>query len=94
MWFTGGRRLLYPSMVVLLVVTVFQNMSQVEAIRVFPSNAEAEVKFSFSNVDKKNKEDLLYKYFSGRTFGLGNTTQKGFDESKRRVPSSPDPLHN
>ncbi|CAL0318096.1 unnamed protein product [Lupinus luteus] len=92
MWFNGGRSLLYPSMVVLLVVTVLQNMSQVEAIRVFPSNADAKVKFSPSNVDKKNKEDLLNKYFSGRT--LGNTTQKGFDESKRRVPSSPDPLHN
>ncbi|KAE9605690.1 hypothetical protein Lal_00025120 [Lupinus albus] len=94
MWFTGSRRFLYPSMVVLLVIAVFQNMSQVEAIRVFPSNSETKVKFSLNNVDKKNKEDLLYKYFSGRTCVLGNTTQKGFDESKRRVPSSPDPLHN
>lgn len=99
MWFAGGRRLLYLSVVALLVVTVLQmwvcfNSCQVGAIRVFPKNAVAKVKFSNGIVDKMSKEDLLYKYFSGRTFGLSNRTQKGFDESERRVPSCPDPLHN
>ncbi|CAL0315329.1 unnamed protein product [Lupinus luteus] len=82
----GGRRLLYLSTVVLLVVTVLQ-MSQVGAIRVFPV-----AKVKFSKVD--NKKYLLHKYFNGNTFGVINKTQKGFDENKRRVPSCPDPLHN
>ncbi|OIW04675.1 hypothetical protein TanjilG_07810 [Lupinus angustifolius] len=81
----GGRRLLYLSTVVLVVVTVLQ-MSQIGAIRVFPV-----AKVKLSNVDKKY---LLHKYFSGKTFGVSNKTQKGFDENKRRVPSCPDPLHN
>ncbi|KAE9595755.1 hypothetical protein Lal_00030954 [Lupinus albus] len=81
-----GMRLLYLSMVVLLVVTVLQ-MSHVGAIREF-----SVAKVKFSNVDKK---DLLHKYFSSaKTFDVSNTIQKGFDENKRRVPSCPDPLHN
>ena len=100
MWFPGSRRLLYLSMVALLVTTVLQMwvFRQVGAIRVFPGNAVANVEFSHRIKGSKSKEDLFNKYFSGRrTFGLtptNNTTQKGFDESKRRVPSCPDPLHN
>lgn len=84
MLFVCRRRVLYFSLMVLLMVTVLL-CCQVEAIRVFPSN---------NAVDNKSKEDLLRKYFSGRTFGLNKGSQEGFDESKRKVPSCPDPLHN
>ncbi|TKY69357.1 CLAVATA3/ESR (CLE)-related protein 27 [Spatholobus suberectus] len=100
MFFAGSRRLLHLSLVVLLGVTVLQmwvcwHSCQVGAIRVFPStNAMAKAKFNHGIEDEKVKEDLLHKHFSGRTFGLSNGTQKGFDENKRRVPSCPDPLHN
>lgn len=59
------------------------HLCQVEAIR---------VKFNHGIVDKKGKENLLHKYLSGNSkFGLNH---KLFDESKRKVPSCPDPLHN
>lgn len=92
MWFESSnrsrRRLLYLSLVVLLVTTLLQ--VEVEAIRVLPAGNDV------ANVEFKSKEDLFNKYFSGRStsFGPNNTTKKGFDEIKRRVPSCPDPLHN
>lgn len=102
MWFGSSRRLLYLSVVVLLVAPFLQIwFCQVGAIRIFPANnAVANVEFSRGIVHikkSKSKEDLFNKYFfSGRrVFGPSNNrTEKGFDESKRRVPSCPDPLHN
>ncbi|KAK7348829.1 hypothetical protein VNO80_23535 [Phaseolus coccineus] len=101
MFFSGGKRLLQLSLVVLLGVTVVQmwvcwHSCQVGAIRVFPSHAMAKVKFSHGiEGDEKVKEDLLQKHFSGSTFGLiSNGTHNRFDENMRRVPSCPDPLHN
>lgn len=51
--------------------------------------------------NKKNKasttEDLFRRFFSGISSSSAskfNQTEKGFEESKRRVPSCPDPLHN
>ncbi|KAL2324084.1 hypothetical protein Fmac_023142 [Flemingia macrophylla] len=86
MLFSGARRLLYVSLVMLVVLQV----CQVGAIRVFPANAVPNVEFN-----NKGNEDLFSKYFSGRTHLVPtNTTQKSFGESKRRVPSCPDPLHN
>ncbi|WJX63064.1 hypothetical protein P8452_47991 [Trifolium repens] len=89
-----NRKILYFSLIVLMVVTMWVccNSWQVGAIRVLESNDVGKVKFSHGIVDKKEKEDLLHKYFSGRsTFGLSH---KPFDENKRKVPSCPDPLHN
>lgn len=99
MFFAGSKRFVHISLVVLLGVTILQtwvswHSCQVGAIRVLPSSAMAKVKFNHGVEDEKVKEDLLHKHFNRRTFGLNNGTQKGFDESKRRVPSCPDPLHN
>ncbi|WJX57751.1 hypothetical protein P8452_43278 [Trifolium repens] len=94
MWIVCSRKILYFSLIVLMVVTMWVccHSWQVGAIRVLESNDVGKVKFSHGIVDKKEKEDLLHKYFSGRnTFGLSH---KPFDESKRKVPSCPDPLHN
>ncbi|CAL5189276.1 unnamed protein product [Lathyrus oleraceus] len=82
MWIVSNRKLLFFSVVVFMVV-IMSVYCQVGAIRVV-----AKVKFSHGIVDNKGKEDLFHKYFSGRT------SNKQFDESKRKVPSCPDPLHN
>jgi len=49
--------------------------------------------YELGSMDKKSKEELFHKYFNATTFGL-NKTESGFEESKRRVPSCPDLLHN
>ncbi|BAT93763.1 hypothetical protein LR48_Vigan02g247600 [Vigna angularis] len=93
----GGRRVLYYAFVVLMLVVLHTcHTCQVEGIRVLPGNAVPNVEFSHGSVNDDNKrKDLFSKYFNGRTrLGPRNTTQKGFDEAKRRVPSCPDPLHN
>ncbi|KAG4998601.1 hypothetical protein JHK84_029636 [Glycine max] len=86
MLFAGGKKLLYVCVVVMLVVLHICHTCQVGAIRVFPGNAAANVEFSHGNMDNnKSKEDLFKKYFGGRThLRPSNTTQKGFDDSKRR----------
>ncbi|KAL1343022.1 hypothetical protein AAHE18_09G198900 [Arachis hypogaea] len=90
-------------MVVVILVTLFLHMwqcRQVAAIRVFPRGDEPpNVEFSSHRITavatKIANRDLINKYFNGRTAAAAAaTTQKGFDESKRRVPSCPDPLHN
>ncbi|PRQ40360.1 hypothetical protein RchiOBHm_Chr4g0435171 [Rosa chinensis] len=44
---------------------------------------------------KASKEELFRKFFSGISSASKlNKTEKGFEDSKRRVPSCPDPLHN
>ncbi|RDX87680.1 hypothetical protein CR513_30815, partial [Mucuna pruriens] len=95
MFFGGSWRLLHLSLVMLLGVTVLQMWVcwHVEAVRAFPSNAMAKLKFSHGIENEKVKEDPLHKHFSGRTLGLSNGTQKGFDENKRRVPRSSDDHH-
>ncbi|OWM75771.1 hypothetical protein CDL15_Pgr009415 [Punica granatum] len=51
-------------------------------------------------VPKKNRDELLQKYFPGtapRPDSSSPVTDRGgggFGESKRKVPSCPDPLHN
>ncbi|OIV90930.1 hypothetical protein TanjilG_16890 [Lupinus angustifolius] len=102
MWFTSGRRLLsLISVMVLLLILVYCHCCHVQAIRVFPEeNAVAKVEFSGHRIIMENnkteqKEDLFNKYFTGtRNFGPNNRTQKVINETKRRVPSCPDPLHN
>ncbi|KAE9611779.1 hypothetical protein Lalb_Chr06g0166071 [Lupinus albus] len=81
------RRLLSLSILVLFVICF---SCEVRAIRVFSHH-----RIIMENNKTKQNEDLFYKYFSGaRNFGPRTRTQKGFDETKRRVPSCPDPLHN
>lgn len=64
----------------------------VGAIRIFPENTVAEVEQNSNN--KKNQTELFQKYFAD----LNNSTRNGngtlLQDSKRRVPSCPDPLHN
>ncbi|XP_028783363.1 CLAVATA3/ESR (CLE)-related protein 27-like [Neltuma alba] len=104
MWFAGVRRISYRFVVGLLVISVLfmwvcSHSCRFEAaIRISSSSTvPAKAKLSHGVLDNKSKQDLVHKYFRGkRAFGPPaiKTTQKGFDDSKRRVPSCPDPLHN
>ncbi|KAI9169091.1 hypothetical protein LWI28_006792 [Acer negundo] len=97
------------SMVVMLLMIVFVLQiwvcchCQAGAIRVFPTHhnnnftttTTSTTTYQKQKQKKKMKgEALLQKYLSGRAFHVSNTTTKGFENSKRRVPSCPDPLHN
>ncbi|GMI74918.1 CLAVATA3/ESR-RELATED 27 [Hibiscus trionum] len=94
MWFLSSsssrRRVLNSSMAVVMLVIIFVlqiwvcgDCCRAGAIRIFPENGTRKM------VERKvyNTEDIQ-NYFNG------TTTDKGFEESKRRVPSCPDPLHN
>ncbi|GMP83304.1 hypothetical protein CsSME_00037266 [Camellia sinensis var. sinensis] len=91
MWFSGGRSLIYSSLVVLfLIITTY--FSTVGAIRIHPPPPPPPNGVAIA---KQTQNDLFQKYFHGRAYDLNNnTTQSGFQDSKRRVPSCPDPLHN
>ncbi|XWS34957.1 hypothetical protein CRYUN_Cryun21dG0082200 [Craigia yunnanensis] len=97
MWFFSSRRLLYSSGVVLLIISILQLWvfcdCRAGAMRIFPGNAMRKMTESQGMKENKDKADLFQKYFNGRSFSF-NATDKGFEESKRRVPSCPDPLHN
>ncbi|KAK3189222.1 hypothetical protein Dsin_028783 [Dipteronia sinensis] len=91
------------SMVVMMLMIVFVLQiwvcchCQAGAIRVFPThhnNFTTSTTAATYQKKKKKGEALLQKYLSGRAFHVSNTTAKGFENSKRRVPSCPDPLHN
>lgn len=64
------------------------------ASRPFPQSTGA--RLVFDDGDKEERDTLFAKYFNGFKFN-GTTTingDQGFDDSKRRVPSCPDALHN
>ncbi|XP_059453351.1 CLAVATA3/ESR (CLE)-related protein 43 [Corylus avellana] len=104
MSFAGSRRLMMSSTTaVLLIISVLQIWlcceypCQAGAIRILPGNGMAakliRESSKLGSMDKKSKEELFRKYFNATSFAL-NKTHTGFEESKRRVPSCPDPLHN
>ncbi|OAY31320.1 hypothetical protein MANES_14G102600v8 [Manihot esculenta] len=104
MSFSSSRRsIMYSSSLLVLVVFLIFVLQiwvcsdcKAGAIRIFPDNGMAPnlKQRNISTTDNKDsKEDLFHKFFNGRQYSF-NTTKKGFEENKRRVPSCPDPLHN
>ncbi|KAJ6768677.1 CLAVATA3/ESR (CLE)-RELATED PROTEIN 27 [Salix koriyanagi] len=107
MSFGSHRRVMYStSLVVILVMFVLQvwvcgvSNCKAGAIRLLQENGVSKFKESGNNITTtnnfKSKEEYFRKYFNerGNTSRVFNKTEKGFVESKRRVPSCPDPLHN
>lgn len=106
MSFGSSRRIMHStSLVVVLVMFVLQiwvcgvSNCKAGAIRLLQENGMAKFKESGNNItanNYKSKEEYFRKYFNerGNTSHGFNKTEKGFEESKRRVPSCPDPLHN
>ncbi|KAJ9163348.1 hypothetical protein P3X46_023025 [Hevea brasiliensis] len=104
MLFSSSRRsIMYSSSLVLLVVFLIFVLQiwvcsecKARAMRIFPDSGMPP-KLKERNIrtadNKATKEDLLRKFFNGRASSF-NTSKKGFEENKRRVPSCPDPLHN
>ena len=105
MSFGSSRRLMCSSsLLVILVIFVLQIWvcndcnCKAGAIRLLQENGLEKLKEN-SDITKdsyKSKEKHFRKYFDERintSYGF-NKTEKGFEESKRRVPSCPDPLHN
>ncbi|KAB2090977.1 hypothetical protein ERO13_A03G146800v2 [Gossypium hirsutum] len=88
MWFFSSRRVLNSSMVVMLIISVLQiwicSDCRAGAIRVFPGDEMRKM------IERK---ELFQTYFNGTYFSFKGG-DKGFEDSKRRVPSCPDPLHN
>lgn len=88
---------MYPWLVALLIISVLLSESRVGALRILPdSPAEAAEKSSSAGDGNNNQTEKFYKYFKKRGFDLNNTPNPNgtFEETKRRVPSCPDPLHN
>nr|XP_027095903.1 CLAVATA3/ESR (CLE)-related protein 43 isoform X2 [Coffea arabica] len=108
MSFAGGRTsVMYSSLVVLLIIIsvlhiwVFSEKSGgVGALRILPGSRVALEKVDHQTLKKsnsiKNHTQLFREYFRQRVSDLNSTNQNNgtFQESKRRVPSCPDPLHN
>lgn len=97
MSFAGGRRLLYWFVVLLLVVFPMVQIwvchdCKVGAMRSFPGNDM--VKKMVGKKSNDEEEDQLFRKFSGGKDLNFSRSQNGFEESKRKVPSCPDPLHN
>lgn len=95
MWFTRIKSFMMGLLLITIVfMWVCSHTCQVEAT--IPTSS-SKGKLSYGVLDEKSKQDLVHKYFGGtRAFGPPSikTTQNGFEDSKRRVPSCPDPLHN
>ncbi|KAE8668237.1 hypothetical protein F3Y22_tig00112344pilonHSYRG00285 [Hibiscus syriacus] len=98
MWIlsSSSRRVLNSSMVLMLVIYVLQiwvcgDCCLAGAIRIFPENGMREM--MESKVDN-NMEDIQNFSYGTTSFSFNGRTDKGFEDSKRRVPSCPDALHN
>ncbi|KAF8096403.1 hypothetical protein N665_0309s0029 [Sinapis alba] len=66
--------------------------SRIGAIRVFPETPATTSSPAPTNNDQ---EDPMAKYFGGGKFAPADSSLgEGFSDSKRTVPSGPDPLHN
>ncbi|KAJ8758490.1 hypothetical protein K2173_000211 [Erythroxylum novogranatense] len=84
----------------LLVVLVFFLLqiwvcpdSKVGAVRMLSENGLPKHKFNSITAKEVKKEDIFRKSLIGKDHSF-NSTDKGLEDSKRRVPSCPDPLHN
>lgn len=65
--------------------------SRIGAIRVFPEIPATAI----SPAPANNQEDPMKKYSAAGKFApVDSSFEKGFGDSKRTVPSGPDPLHN
>lgn len=82
---------MYSSLVVLLIIWVSREC-KVSALRIFPAVEEDTESILEAN---KNQTDIFHKYFNDTVVSdLNNASNGTFLDYKRRIPSSPDPLHN
>ncbi|GAA0155498.1 hypothetical protein LIER_13212 [Lithospermum erythrorhizon] len=94
----GRRSAMFSALVLLLIISLLHVWGgKVGAIRLFQENIGPSRKLGQATKSSMNQTELFYKYFSGKLSDLKNSTSSRngtFEDSKRRVPSCPDPLHN
>lgn len=96
----GGRKTMFSSLVVMLIIFSALHIwvccdCKAGASRIFPGHGMAKLKENYGSSDSRSKDELFRKFFNGgRTASDFNNSGKGLEETKRRVPSCPDPLHN
>ncbi|XP_010477927.1 PREDICTED: CLAVATA3/ESR (CLE)-related protein 43-like [Camelina sativa] len=96
----GCRDILLTFSVALLLISLFQIWLFREGRQV-PELSEDQLgkdrKALLASKNNKDDDDvhqrLYQRYFKGRSFGVNNTNSS-FEDSNRRIPSSPDRLHN
>ncbi|CAH2033939.1 unnamed protein product [Thlaspi arvense] len=93
----GCRDILLTFCVALLLISLFQIWLFREG-QVRELSEEDQLRKDGSTLVSKNKKDdnvqrLYQRYFKGSSFGLNNTHTR-FEDSNRKIPSAPDPLHN
>lgn len=96
----GCRDILLTFSVALLLISLFQIWLFREGRQQVPElSIDSQLRKDRSTLASKNKKDdddvqrLFQRYFKGRNFSVNNTNTR-FEDSKRRIPSSPDRLHN
>ncbi|GLU04745.1 hypothetical protein SLE2022_218770 [Rubroshorea leprosula] len=100
MSWVGRRRRLFSSVAVLWIIFMLQIWVCCEcragAMRILSGNRMS-VKMApveSQGMTSEEKNEMFRKFFNGRRTFDFNRTDKGLEESKRKVPSCPDPLHN
>ncbi|KMT08306.1 hypothetical protein BVRB_6g141730 [Beta vulgaris subsp. vulgaris] len=91
MLFAGGKKKSLITLLQQLITMLFIFMllcCSVRGIRPFPVNAVDE------DDNVKESDNLLSKFFNNTSFQFNSSSTSTVDDSKRTVPSCPDPLHN
>ncbi|KAJ8774621.1 hypothetical protein K2173_017067 [Erythroxylum novogranatense] len=99
MSFGSSTRLVYSSSLVVVLVFILLQVwvcrhCEVGAIRVLSESGKSELKNTNIVTENVRKEDIFRDYFKGKGYSFNKTDEKGLEDSKRTVPSCPDPLHN
>lgn len=89
MSFSGQKTWVLPLLMVISFLHILDSgQTKVGAIRILPQHMEAPS-------PEKSHTEIFRQYFNGRVSSNLNSTGNGsFFDSKRRIPSCPDPLHN
>ncbi|ESQ34224.1 hypothetical protein EUTSA_v10009743mg [Eutrema salsugineum] len=96
----GCRDILMTFSVALLLISLFQIWLFREG-HVRELSEDNHLGKDGNTLASKNKKDddddvqrLFQRYFKGRSFGLIRNNNTRFEDSYRKIPSAPDPLHN
>ncbi|MFS8028620.1 hypothetical protein Hanom_Chr16g01512641 [Helianthus anomalus] len=93
------RSRIYSIVVLMIIISLFQIwVLSNDCCRVKATRISSSLSSSSKDSDDDKRSELYKKFFNGRFTRKINTTTvsngKGFQETKRKVPSCPDALHN
>ncbi|CAH8307936.1 unnamed protein product [Eruca vesicaria subsp. sativa] len=95
----GCRDVLLTFSIALLLIFLFQiwPFREGQVRELSEDNILAKGGNTLVSNNKKDEDDvqrLFQRYFKGSSFGLNNNSNTRFEDSDRKIPSSPDRLHN